>query len=354
MQEERKAQEKRLKEIQATSLQGLSDEAILELLAERKHLENTLLRYIQADQEKAREKHNKLVEAEKKVEGEIQLLNEEISPSKNDEELLLLVQKRHKLETELLKIHKELGEPLPVTNDNRDVLEESKNTEKPESVVLPETAVVNISEKKEVKQEKEVVVAEQPQMSIQVASPKKALFKEDTFGEEEIKLDGLQESGDFEKYVYQLEASRESLGSFLQSLPKDARSNKSFMLKVASIDPAYAMHYAANGLRKNESFHVQIASLKNNRNSGNAVAEMDPAMHTGKVILAATRQDFHNVHYIHEDMPEYDEILLAAKKGALEKISQLKEAVSLSTFIPKILQQDTAFMAEVEKIVANK
>ena len=46
MQEERKILEKRLKEIQTTSLEGLSDEAVLELLAERKHVENALLEYI--------------------------------------------------------------------------------------------------------------------------------------------------------------------------------------------------------------------------------------------------------------------------------------------------------------------
>jgi len=349
MQEERKAQEKRLKEIQVTSLEGLSDDAVLALLAERKHLENILLEYIKADQKQAEAEqvHKKLLAEEEKVEEKIAELNQEISPNKKDEELLALVQERHQLEEELLKIHQELEEPLPLPEPVVEVVPESTPPKEEVPLPAPEPQIVE-------KVQEKVLPEPEPEIVIQPEVKKESIFKEDTFGEEEIRFDSIQESGDFEKYVHLLESSRESLGSFLQTLPKEARSNKSFMLKVATIDPAYAMHYAADDLRKDESFHIQVASLKNPRNSGNAIAEMDPDMHTGKVILAATRRDFRNVHYVREDMPEYDEIIHVAKKGALEKLSQLKESFSLDSMIPKILQKDEAFMTEMKKVAAEK
>ncbi len=338
MQEERKTLEMRLKEIQGTSLEGLSDEAVLELLAERKHVENALLEYIRADKE-----HESLLEEEHQVEERIASLNQEISPDKKDEELLALVQERHQLEEELLKIHQELEEPLPQAEEK---VPEPKKVKVPKKEIVAEPEKVVIETPEEVAPEEEIAIAP--------VNETKSLFKEDTFGREEIHFDKLQESGDFEKYVHQLESSRESLGSFMQTLPREARSNKPFMLRVATVDPAYAMHYAVDDLRKDESFHVQIASMPNTRNSGNAVAEMDRDMHTGKVILAATRRDFSNVHYVREDMPEYDEIIAVAKKGALERIGQLKEAVSVEAIIPKSLRSDEAFMKDVEKVLAKK
>ncbi|MCW1888445.1 MAG: hypothetical protein KIH67_002725 [Candidatus Moranbacteria bacterium] len=345
MQEERKALEKRLKEIQATSLEGLSDEAVLELLAERKHVENTLLEYIKAEKE-AEAKQSSLIQEEHEVEEKIDHLNKEIGPDKKDEELLALIQERHQLEEELFKIHQELKEPLPAAKE--------LSHKKEEAPVLSEV----VSEK-QVKEAlpKEAQKPEPINEKIEISEEddsKKKLFKEDTFGSEEIRFDNLKESGEFEKYVHQLESSRESLGSFMQTLPREARSNKGFMLRVATIDPAYAMHYALEGLRRDKGFHVQIASMKNNRNSGNAVAEMDQDMRTGEVVLAATRQDFRNVHYVTEDMPEYDDIIAVAKKGALEKIGQLKEAVSLDVIVPKILRSDEEFMKKVKEVLVNK
>lgn len=126
------------------------------------------------------------------------------------------------------------------------------------------------------------------------------------------------------------------------------------MLRVALIDPAYAMHYAVDDLRRDEDFHIKVAATRNTRGSGNALAEMDPEMHTERVVLAATREDFRNVRFVSQDMPLYDEILSVAKKGVLEKASELKEAISLSAFIPKVLQQDQAFMAQVEKVTQKK
>jgi hypothetical protein len=332
MKEEHKAQEVRLKEIQASTLAGLSDDAILELLAERKHLENVVAEYQKQETESA-QKHDNLVKEEHLVEEKIAHLNEEIRPDKKDEELIALIQERKLLEEELLHIEQELGSPLPSP-------EIKKATPIKKEVESP-------------KQEVEVVpaISPLPQEIKEVVEEPKPLFKEAGFGDQGIQLDGLQESGDFEKYVHQLEASRDSLGGFLQSLPRVARVNKSFMLRVASIDPAYAMHYAVDGLRRDENFHIQIASIRNTRGSGNALAEMDVEMRTGQVVLAATRQDFRNVRFVGKDMPEYDEIIKVAKKSALEKIQEFKEAVDVTVFIPKILQQDEIFMASVQTVL---
>jgi hypothetical protein len=347
MKEERKVQEKRLKEIQSMTFAGLSDDAILELLAERKHLENVVLEYQKQDAlvEESAHKHESLLQEEKVVEDKIAHLNEEIGPDKKDEELLELIQARKVLEEELLHIEQELKEPLPGAGRS----ESSGDREVSQAVAqLPEIAPAP-----EVPREAAPPVeVPAPEAAKEENSPKASqpIFKQGDFGDQGIGLDGLQESGDFEKYVHQLESSRDSLGGFLQSLPRDARRNKSFMLKVASIDPAYAMHYAADALRQDEDFHIQIASMRNSRGSGNALAEMDLEMRTGQVVLVGTREDFRNVHFVREDMPEYDEILKTAKKSALEKISDLKEAVDLTALIPKILQRDEAFMQQVQTV----
>ncbi len=339
MKEERKAQEQRLKEIQSMTFAGLSDDAILEVLAERKHLENTILEYQKQDAlaEESAQKHESLLKEEKEIEAKITHLNREIRPDKKDEELLELIQERKVLEDELLHIEQELHEPLPGQK-----LETTEIEPKPvvseEKILTPEISVESLTSETRPATEK-------------MPEPSKTIFKEAGFGDQGIRLDGLQESGDFEKYVHQLEASHDSLGNFLQSLPREARKNKSFMLRVASIDPAYAMHYAVDELRLDEDFHIRVAGIQNSRGSGNALAEMDPAMRTGQVVLVGTREDFRNVHFVREDMPEYDEIIKTAKKSALETISEFKEAVDLRKFIPKVLQSDEDFMAKVEAVL---
>lgn len=338
MKEERKAQEQRLQEIQSMAFAGLSDDAILEILAERKHLENIVQEYQKQDAllQESKQKRKVLLGEEKEVEAKISHLNEEIRPDKKDEELLELIQARKVLEEELLHIEQELKVPLPVL-PQQEIVSEPVPTKTP--VKAPDPAPVTAPEA--------IVAPENPKEG----GATKSIFKEAGFGDQGIRLGGLQESGDFEKYVHQLEASRDSLGSFLQSLPREARQNKTFMLKVASIDPAYAMHYAVDSLRQDEDFHIQIAGLRNSRGSGNALAEMDPEMRTGQVVLVGTREDFRNVHFVTKDMPEYDQIMKTAKKSALEKIKEFKEAVDLSTLIPKILQQDKEFMADVEFVL---
>jgi hypothetical protein len=334
--EERQAQEKRLKEIQGMTLEGLSDDAVLELLAERKHLENVIAEYQKADKAAQADikKRKKLEKEEHEIEEKIEHLNEEIRPDKGDDELLTLIQERKVLEGELLSIEKELGGMLP-----GQVLEPAEEIPTPLAQAEPVATQTSLPTNEH-----------QPEQEVS----REPLFKDAGFGNEGIRLDELKETGEFDRYVDELEASRDSLSSFLQSLPRKARANKNFMLRVALIDPAYAMHYAVDELRRDEDFHIKIAATRNNRGSGNALAEMDPEMRTDHVVLAATREDFRNVRFVTTDMALHDEILLAAKKDILEKASQLKEAINLKTFIPKILQQDQAFMEQIEKIVEKK
>lgn len=344
MKEDRTAQEQRLKEIQSMAFAGLADDAILEILAERKHLENIIAKYQQQDAaaQESVQKHEHLLQEERAVEDKISHLNEEISPDKKDEELLELIQARKVLEEELIHIEQELKEPLPVA-EQQTPISGSAIPSSTASSSMPVTPVQPVAPLEPLMPENKQEVSVPP-----APTP---IFKQGGFGDQGIRLDGLQESGDFEKYAHQLEASRDSLGGFLQSLPREARQNKSFMLKVASIDPAYAMHYAVDALRQDESFHIQIAGMRNSRGSGNALAEMDPQMRTGQVVLVGTREDFRNVHFVREDMSEYDEIIITAKKSALEKIGSLKEAVDLTALMPKILQRDDAFMEQVQVVL---
>ncbi len=340
MEEARKQQEKRLKEIQAMTFAGLPDEAILEILAERKHLENLMQEYALQDQaeEASKQKKKALLQEEKEVEEKIEHLNEEIRPDKADDELLALIKERKDLEAELLHIEEELGEPLP-----RQLTEVAPLEEVVQSVPEQEPA--------EAAEEASAEVATETESPIEAEEKKEELFKKGDFGEIGIQPDRFKDSGDLERYVHELESSRDSLGSFLQSLPREARSHKEFMLKVAAIDPAYAMHYAVDQLRRDEDFHIQIAMLPNTRGTGNPLAEMDPDMRTERVVLAATREDFRNVRFVSEDMSLYDDIVAVAKKGALEQAKALKNAINVTVFIPKVLQKDVTFMEQVAKVV---
>jgi RNase P subunit RPR2 len=52
-------------------------------------------------------------------------------------------------------------------------------------------------------------------------------------------------------------------------------------------------------------------------------------------------------------MEDYDEIMRIAKKVTLEKLKDLKSAADMTFIIPRPLQQDRQFMAEV-KMIAEK
>ncbi|MEK7549391.1 MAG: hypothetical protein AAB519_00185 [Patescibacteria group bacterium] len=325
----------RLQEIGEMRFGTLSDEQILSLLVERKRLFE-----LETEKQKKEEQDALFQSKKKELLEKIEVLNAAISPDKEDEELLHLVEERKKLEEEL------------------DSLEGVSSEEaKPAPVLKEETVPESVPEKEMSRVPEEIVSQEEEKKeeSIHVSEPASVIEekKEETivsdFGGEGRLSDTLEESGEMQQYIHELEANRESLGSFLQGVSAVAKKNRKFMERVAEIDPAYAMHYADPSLKKDEGFNVFVASRKNDRNSGNALAEMLPEARTGKVVLAGTKQDYRNVRFLLPTMAEYDEVLQIAKQGALEKVDELKEAADVMLLIPKILQKDGAFMKEVEK-----
>lgn len=250
---------------------------------------------------------------------EIEELNQAISPAKADDDLLMLIAQRKKLEKELREVEaKLLNEP------STDI-----------SQTVSVEAAAEIEEKK----------------AEPLPSFRESLKKE--FGDEEIGED-FPEGGELHRYLTQLKNNTGSLGTLLQEMPADAKKNKAFMLQVAEIDPAYAMHYAGLELKKDEDFNVRAASLKNPRNSGNALAEMLTEARTSRVVLAAVKQDYRNVKFIQPNMEDYDEIMRIAKKATLEKLQSFKSAADMLLIIPRPLQQDRQFMEEAKSIAAEK
>lgn len=364
-------QHERLAEIAAIKFEKLSDDEVLRLLAERKHLEDLQAQYqkLQKEEEERAllEKRNaeKLKERENKkalLEEQIETLNHSITPDKADDELLALVAERKILEEELENVGQEevssltkevAAEAISVTTEDvpesKIVSEDlSQENESAASKEASGEAVAPVTEPSE------IVVADTIPVSVdQAPSGLKASLKEE-FGQEGIRLDDLKVDGELHHYLDQLKNNTGALGTLLQEMPLDAKRNKAFMLQVAEIDSAYAMHYAdKDTLKQDEDFNIRIASMKNPRNSGNALAEMLPEARTSKVVLAAVKQDYQNVRFIQPNMAEYDEIMNIAKKVTLKKIAELKDATDVLMLIPRPLQQDKQFMAEVAKITTE-
>lgn len=383
---------KRLQEIAEIKFGELSDDEILQLLAERKRLieikseydsflkeeklrkEKEEMERLQKEQERLRkeeeerlqkekeekrlalekERAEKLAALKKKKQSlakEIGELNQAISPAKTDDDLLMFIAQRKKLEKELKDIETELSnEP---------------------SVNIPQTASVQAAVKTEDKIESdeetqkrgegrgEVEMGEKIEEEgmrkteeAKTAPSFRASLKKE-FGDEEIGED-FPEGGELHRYLAQLKNNTGSLGTLLQEMPADAKKNKAFMLQVAKIDPAYAMHYADLELKKNEDFNVRVASMKNPRNSGNALAEMLPEARTSRVVLAAVKQDYRNVKFIQPNMEDYDEIMRIAKKATLETLQSLKSAADMFLIIPRVLQQDRQFMEEAKNVMSGE
>lgn len=328
----------RLKEIRETNLGDLNEEEVSRLLAERKALEASEKRLLEA------ERHAALIaeEAERrtKLEAAIVQLNEEIKPEKPDEELLTLIEKRRALEAELALLEADVHEA-----------KHKKSEEKPQSRAAakaepePAPAATQVPEPEP---------DPQPEPASEEKVPPHKPFAPPAFGHEEVSYDAPVIGSDVERYLQELDLKRETLDVFLRGLPQSVRANPFFMLKVAEIDPAYAMHYADETLKGDEKFCIKVAGMENRRQTGNALAEMSPEMRTGKVLLAAVAQDFRNVRFARPALPEYDEILALAKRAALERIEALKHATDVTDLLPRVLQKDKAFMAEVAKITAGK
>jgi hypothetical protein len=382
---------KRLQEIALIKFGEITDDEILELLAERKRLIEIKNEYerlkkeeeekLQKEQERLKKEEEERLRKEKEKEEllrkeqeklkkeeeekrlalekeqaekiatmkkkkqtlvkEIEKISQSISPEKADDELLFLIAERKKLETELKNIETQLsGEP-----ESSIEIPRVESSEILEAEIPPD----NFDEKKEI-----IFETEEKKEAESKAEPAKS-FKEslkEEFGQEGIEED-LPENGELRRYLTQLQNNTGALGTLLQEMPADAKKNKAFMLQVAKIDPAYAMHYADKELKKNESFNIRVASMKNPRNSGNALAEMLPEARISRVVLAAVKQDYRNIKFIQPNMEDYDEMMQIAKKAAMEKLKSLKSAADMTLIIPRPLQQDRQFMAEV-KMIAEK
>ncbi len=345
----------RLEEIRETKLGTLSDDEVLRLLASRKQLEEEERAYREAKE--AEEQQAALRKEYDSVADDIARLNETITPDKSDDDLLELIKERKDLEVKLEALSEQLGikgddEPLPQPEPEIPIEEEQDEEEEPAETLRPESVAPERKENEAIESPEE----EKEEPAVTMPEPvSESSVEEERFGNEAIVTDPLKESGEFDRYLEQIESSPHTLGVILQGLPVAAKRSKSFMVKVAAIDPAYAMHYAdSDTLKKDEDFNVRIAGIKNVRNTGNALSEMLPEMRTSKVVLAGVRQDFRNIRFAHAGMDDYDEMLSIAKRGALAKVKELKEGVDVTFLIPKILQKDKAFMEEVTKVSAVK
>ncbi len=361
----------RLAVIAETKLGDLSDDAILALLAERKHLEASRDAFLARqkaeeakEQERLRverenaERHNAIAHKREALIQAIETLNQSISPDKTDNELLAFVKQRKALE-------KELEALSPVEDTATPLAVEATPTPLVADLPVVETPENTVAEKNQITESASETLPPLTDISAPIITPKKLVtsipsshfqqtLKED-FGRESIQNNDGVEGSELARYLDQLKNNTGSLGTFLQEIPLNAKKNKAFMLKVAEIDPAYAMHYADEAtLKRDEDFNIRIASMKNPRHSGNALAEMLPEARTSKVILAAVKQDYSNVKFIKPDMEAYDEILRIAKKATLEKLEALKEAADMSLIIPRPLQEDKQFMEEAKKVVSIK
>lgn len=313
----------RLAEIATTALGTLSDDQVLQLLAERKQLEELKLEYakVQAEAEEAKMQATARLEAE----TELARLNALITPDKPDDELIHLIEERKTWEAKLALLS---GTPVPESVEATPPLA-------PEPV--PEVTVTAPVE--------ESVIPPSPEPVLPVTI-------DEDFGEHRITASTIDPGSDLGRALADMRNDSSRMGKILDALPAPAKRDKAFMLAVAEIDPAYAMHYAdSDVLKKDSDFNEKVVMTKGERVSGSVLAEMLPEARTGKIVMAAVKQDFRNVRFVLPQMPEYDEILAKAKALALDKVKELKDGVDITTLIPKVLQKDKAFMEEIHKIV---
>lgn len=338
----------RLEEILVTPIGALTEEAVLDLVTERKQLEEAIREHEEQKQKEQLETA-RLKQEREETRSLIEKLNLAISPDKDDEELLRLVAERKELEVKLETIEKELTSVKVeiVSPEPEEMVEErssQENKEEKEEVLVTEEVPLE-SVATEVVPEAVVEVVEKQEIVSEIAPAPEEI------GNEGIIVDRIEESGELTQYLDQLRGSENSLGMFLQSVPQNIKRSKKFMLKVAEIDPAYAMHYADLVLKQDEDFNIRVVNFPNKRNSGNVLAEMLPEARTAKVVIIAVRQDYRNIRFALPNMENYREMIDIAKKGALEKVKALKDGADVSLLVPKILQKDPEFMREVEGVV---
>lgn len=389
-------QPKELKHLQViadTKIGVLTDDQVLGLLAERKRLTEWKLRDEEARQALAIARKQK--EERMTLEVSLATLNQSITPDKPDAELLALIKERQQIEAEIESIERDSSEvdpdmtsateslpenPMTVVNGER-VTEVSvkqvddKEAEAEQRGETGEEAVEHLTEKptkeraegeqseyretREASSVLEPISADETTESRAESEPPvipdsvsvSSLDLKDNFGRETIEKDDLGTNNEFGRFLEQLRSSTSSLGTILQDMPAEAKRNKAFMLKVAEIDPAFAIHYADPVvLKKDDDFNARVAAMKNHRQSGEPLTEMSPEMRTNRVVLAAVNRNYLNIRFANAGMSDYEKMLEIAKKSAIEKIKNLKDATDVAMLIPRALQKNRLFMNEVEKI----
>lgn len=334
----------RLAEIADVPLGTLSDEEVLQLLAERKRLEELQAQYEKLQEEQAAQA--RLEEEQASIEKEIDRLNKLISPDKPDDELIRLIEERKTWELKLAA----LSGQAPRTSASQSKRVEKTVASEEKEPVAEEAAPVmpEPSEAKESVPEKNSVDEAATEKNLEELG----IAPDESFGGEQIAEAGMSTGNEFAHYLDEVKRAMGSLGRVLEGLPANVKKDKPFMLEVAKVDPAYAMHYADINLKKDEDFNVKVASVKGSRNSGSALSEMLPEMRTAKVVAAGIRADYRNVRFALPQMEGYEDMLSRAKSGALEKVQELKESVDIGLLVPKILQKDKEFMKQIEQVVS--
>jgi hypothetical protein len=328
---------KRLAEIAKTAFGELSDEEVLHLLAERKQLQE-----LQEQYEELQREQIALAQAEEErgaIMQELDRLNKLISPDKPDDELIHLVEERKiweaKLETAEMNLTRLKSGEEGIHSEQIPALVTEVLTEEPAPVSEPA-----------ISEGRTETISNSVEETIGSASV------DQEFGMEKITERTLDENSEFFPYLEEIQNNVSSIGRILEGLPIAAKKDKLFMLAVAKIDPAYAVHYAdKNSLKNDEDFNLSVASMKGNAHSGSALSEMPPEARTPAVVMAAIKSDYRNVRFLLPQMEGYDDMLNRAKSGAIQKLKELKDSADVAILIPKILQKDKAFMKEVEEIV---
>ncbi len=319
----------------------MTDDQVLQILAERKQLTELRAQYEQVQKEQAllRERENEKAH----IEEELKRLNSLITADKPDDELIHLIEERKSWEAKLEALTGVIPEKKEVDEAAKEVTEQKREAaapaEKPDIASEAAVSVVDTS------------VA--PALSIKTENANEVSAGVDEgFGEHKIQDTVIDPASELGQALTRIQSDPDALGKVLDELPASAKRDKVFMLAVATVDPAYAMHYADKDvLKKDEDFNLKVIATKGRRMTGSILAEMLPEARTAAVVMAAIKQDYRNVRFALPQMAGYDEMLEKAKKAALDKVKELKDSVDMALLVPKILQKDKTFMKKVEEIV---
>ena len=225
----------RLQEIGTTALGSLTDEVILELLAERRLLtkENDLYESIRDEQAK---RVAELTAEEQALERELEELNISITPDKDDDTLLKLIQHRKELEAKLetlgaeeRKLAAKPAREEEIPGKEQEVIVAVQDSSE-DDVVSP--IKESASDTEEVKTRAETVPSPEagPLLSEESASEektKKGKVSDALIGSEGIRGVSSQEA---ENYLKFLQSNPEEALAQLETLPEYLRKDKPFML----------------------------------------------------------------------------------------------------------------------------